>query len=234
MCTPGSADLIILGTILGSLFLFDLKNIETNPNLQYNYNYTALLKQLIPKFDELEEHKKNQKLQRAMIKYSVQTHIFLTDGLENHPHFSPVKKLVFINKQASGIAQIGVLDEQGIVSTWNLIEMQSHLVTDYDVNMNLGGKFKMTMIYTDNLMSYPNVIGLNEFDDLTQSIEMEFDPEESQVFYFTTSEGLFKVDKREQSDKPQKMDTIGLNSPTALSMSDKGFLLTAYSCGSIW
>lgn len=76
------------------------------------------------------------------------------------------------------------------------------MVTDYDVNMNLGGKFKMTMIYTDNLMSYPNVIGLNEFDDLTQSIEMEFDPEESQVFYFTTSEGLFKVDKREQSDKP--------------------------------
>ena len=31
---------------------------------------------------------------------------------------------------------------------------------------------------------------------------MEFDPEESQIFYFTTSVGLFKVDKREQSDKP--------------------------------
>jgi len=63
---------------------------------------------------------------------------------------------------------------------------------------------------------------------------MEFDPEESQIFYFTTSVGLFKVDKREQSDKPTQLDTIGLNSPTALSMSDKGFLLTAYSCGSIW
>ena len=126
------------------------------------------------------------------------------------------------------------MDECGIVSQWNLIEMQSHLVTDYDVNMNLGGKFKMTMVYTDNLMSYPNVIGINEFDDLTMSIEMEFDPEESQIFYFTTSEGLFKVDKREQSDTPTKLDTIGLNSPTALSMSDKGFLLTAYSCGSIW
>jgi len=30
------------------------------------------------------------------------------------------------------------------------------------------------------------------------------------------------------------MDTIGLNSPTAISMSDKGFLLAAFSCGSIW
>jgi hypothetical protein len=29
------------------------------------------------------------------------------------------------------------------------------------------------------------------------------------------------------------MDTVGLNSPTALSMSDKGYLLAAYSCGSI-
>lgn len=39
------------------------------------------------------------------------------------PHFSPIKKLNFISKSASGISQIGVLDELGIVSVWNIMEM---------------------------------------------------------------------------------------------------------------
>ncbi len=43
MCTPGSADALIVGTSLGSLFLFDLKNIEGNPNLALNYNFEAML-----------------------------------------------------------------------------------------------------------------------------------------------------------------------------------------------
>lgn len=149
------------------------------------------------------------------------------------PHFSPIKKLVFISRSTSGISQIGALDEQGVVSVWSIMEMQGHLVTDYDLNMSLGGKFKMVMNYTDNLFEYENVI--NSFDfDVIQSIEIEFDPEDTQIFFFTTTEGLFKVDKKEKSQKPVKMDTVGLNSPTALSMSDKGYLLTAYSCGSIW
>ena len=108
-----------------------------------------------------------------------------------------MRRLVFVKKQASGIATIGAMDEQGIISLWNLIEMQSHLISDYDVNMNLGGKFKMTMVYTDNLMLYPNVIDAYSFTEITQNIEIEFDPEESQIYYFTTSEGLFKMDKRD-------------------------------------
>ena len=114
---------------------------------------------------------------------------------------------------------------------WSIMEMSGHLVTDYDLNMSLGGKFKMVLNYSDNLFEYENVIN---FENVIQSIEIEFDPEDSQTFFFATTEGLFKVDKNEKSQKPVKMDTIGLNSPTALSMSDKGFLLTAYSCGSIW
>ena len=73
-----------------------------------------------------------------------------------------------------------------------------------------------------------------KFNDLTASIEIEFDPMDPQIFFFSTSEGLFKIDKKERNSNPVKMDTIGLNSPTALSMSDRGFLLAAYSCGSIW
>jgi len=108
--------------------------------------------------------------------------------------------------------------------------MQQHLVSDDDLHLSLGGKFKMVLNYTDNLMLYPNVMS---FDDLTQSIEIEFDPTEPQVYFFSTSEGLFKIDKRMSSSQPVKMDTLGMNSPTAMSMSDKGFLLAAYSCGSI-
>lgn len=91
----------------------------------------------------------------------------------------------------------------------------------------------MRLNFTDNLTQYPNVIDPFKMDDITQSIEVEFDPAESQVFFFSTSEGLFKVDKRQQDPLPTKLDTVGLNSPTALSMSDKGYLLAAFSCGSI-
>lgn len=109
--------------------------------------------------------------------------------------------------------------------------MKGHIITDYDLNMSLGGKFKMMLNYSDNLFDYENAI---DFENVIQSIEIEFDPEDPTIFFFATTMGLFKVDKKEKSQKPVKMDTIGLNSPTALSMSDKGFLLTAYSCGSIW
>jgi len=98
----------------------------------------------------------------------------------------------------------------------------------------MGGKFKMVLNYTDNLMLYPNVLDPFTMDDLIQSIEIEFDPTEPQVFFFSTSEGLFMIDKRKVEKTPLKLDTVGLNSPTAMSMSDKGYLLTAYSCGSIW
>jgi hypothetical protein len=131
-----------------------------------------------------------------MIKYSILNHAFLTDGLLDFPHFSPIKKLVFISKSTSGIAQIGVLDEQGVVSVWSIMELQGHLVTDYDLNMSLGGKFKMVLNYSDNLFEYENVMN---FENVIQSIEIEFDPEDSQIFFFASTEGLFKVDKKEKS-----------------------------------
>jgi len=78
----------------------------------------------------------------------------------------------------------------------------------------------MVLNYSDNLTQYPNVMDSFAVDDLLQGIEIEFDPTESMVFFFSTSEGLFRIDKRETNVTPVKMDTVGLNSPTALSMSD--------------
>ena len=39
-----------MGTILGSLYLYDLKNIESNPNIAQRYNYGALLEQMVAKY----------------------------------------------------------------------------------------------------------------------------------------------------------------------------------------
>lgn len=97
----------------------------------------------------------------------------------------------------------------------------------------MGAKFKMSLNYSDNLTDYKNVVDIFADDDLTQSIDIEFDPIELQICFFSTSNGLFKIDKRQANPRPQKMDTVGLNSPTAMSMSDKGLLLAAFSCGSI-
>jgi hypothetical protein len=168
------------------------------------------------------------------MKYSVMTHTFLSDGLQDFPHYAPIKKLSFIQKQSSGIAEVGVLDEQGVVSTWSVIEMADHTVTDYELNMNLGGKFKMAMNYSANLAAYPNVIDYSRIEALLASLDVEFDPSNPQIYYFSTSDGLFRMDKTGELDDPVRIDTMGLTSPTALSMSDQGYLLVAFSCGSIW
>jgi hypothetical protein len=38
------------------------------------------------------------------------------------------------------------------------MEMQGHAMTDYDLNMSLGGKLKMSLNYSDSLFDYENVI----------------------------------------------------------------------------
>ena len=36
----------------------------------------------------------------------------------------------------------------------------------------------MALNYSDNLLEYPNVFDFTKYDDITQSIELEFDPED--------------------------------------------------------
>lgn len=157
MCTPGNSDILIMSTIIGSMYLYDLKNIENNTN-HSKYNYQALLENLVPKFNELEEEKQKLKLNRAMIKYSVKSYTFQTDGLIDFPHTSAIKKLVFISRAASGIAQIGCLDVFGIVSVWSVLEVSNAIASEYDLNISLGGKFKMVMNYHDNLFGCNQVM----------------------------------------------------------------------------
>lgn len=171
------------------------------------------------------------------MKYQVKQPSYISDGLEEHPHYSPISKLVFINKADKGVSKIGALDQEGVVSVWSVIETQAEsLANEYDLNMNIGYKFKLQLNMKDSLTNYSNVMPEDDPYGMNfpkESVELEFDPEDGQLFYFSTSAGLFKMDKAE-SELPTKYDTLGLNSPTALSMCDRGFLLAAYSCGSIW
>lgn len=67
---------------------------------------------------------------------------------------------------------------------------------------------------------------------MAQALDLEFDPNDQNIFYFATSSGLYKVNRRE-NDTPMKLNTDGLGSPSALSMSDSQYLLVGFTCGSI-
>jgi hypothetical protein len=112
MCTSGSADSLIVATSLGSLILYDLKNIiDSNPTLNKMLNYKGLLEASIKDWDQFEMDKKQAYMNNATQKFSILNHSFICDGLNNYPHFSPIKKLSFISRSSSGISQIGCLDE---------------------------------------------------------------------------------------------------------------------------
>ena len=124
------------------------------------------------------------------------------------------------------------------LSTWSLIETQSagqgeSAYNEFDLNMSMGGRFKLLENYNENLLYMPEVMGHHgNLHDISQSLELEFDNTDPNTFYFSVVEGLFKFNRR-QSSIPTKLDTEGLGAPTALSMSDKGYLLVGFACGSI-
>ena len=97
-------------------------------------------------------------MQHLKMKYKFRGYTFQTDGLPDHPHNAPIKKLVFISKLASGMSQIGVLDIFGTVSVWSVIEVTNAILSEQDFNICLGGKFKMVMSYSDNLFNCAQVM----------------------------------------------------------------------------
>lgn len=131
------------------------------------------------------------------------------------------------------MSKIGAIDKHGIISVWNVVDHLDLPNSNFDLNVKSSSKFKMVPIFSDRLFEYPDCIDL--FDEKSlQYVEIEFDPVDPQLYFFSTSLGLFKIHRNDDvRTEPQKMDTIGLNSPTALSLCDKGYLLAAFSCGSI-
>jgi hypothetical protein len=155
--------------------------------------------------------------------------------LQNYFHFSPIRKVCFVSKIGSSGGQIGVIDELMTVSMWSVYEIQQHIaekIGDFDLNMTIGGRFKLLENYSENLMLSSNVFSVDEQLDIAQSMDIEFDPTDPNTFYFSHSEGLFKFN-RKISSEPNKLDTVGMGTPTCLSVSDRGYLLVGFTCGSI-
>ena len=97
----------------------------------------------------------------------------------------------------------------------------------------MGGRFKLLENFSESMMFMPEIFeNLDGMNDIGQGMELEFDPKDSNVFYFSTSGSLFKCNRKD-SMVPTKLMTDGLGAPTALSMSDEGYLLVGLSCGSI-
>lgn len=97
----------------------------------------------------------------------------------------------------------------------------------------MGGRFKLLENFSESMMFMPEIFeNLDGMNDIGQGMELEFDPKDSNIFYFSTSGSLFKCNRKD-SMVPVRLITDGLGAPTALSMSDEGYLLTGFSCGSI-
>ena len=247
MCTPGTTDGLIVGTQQGSFYLYDLTEVEeaqSQPSAvgvlsddTRGADYEFFTERLVPDYASLPPYKKTAFLEKARMKYPVKTPAFSSDGLAEHPHLSPIQKLVFISRAPGrSVAKIGALDQDGIISVWSVVEGEN-LTGEYDLNMSIGCKFKLSLNFTENLLDHPAVLAEDDplgLNFASETVEIEFDPVDPQLFFFSTSRGLFKIDKNETVATPQLLDTVGLNCPTALSICDRGFLLAAYSCGSIW
>ena len=128
-----------------------------------------------------------------------------------------------------------MLDELLTISTWSLIEISPHIaekMNEFDLNMSIGGRFKLLENYSENLMYMPELVGHHDINDISQSLELEFDTCDANIFYFSTPQGLFKFNRR-QTMEPAQLNTQGLGAPSSLSMSDSGYLLVGFTCGSI-
>lgn len=53
----------------------------------------------------------------------------------------------------------------GVVSVWSVLEVNALMPNEFDLNINLGGKFKMSLVYTDNLFECSSVINRDSIFD---------------------------------------------------------------------
>jgi hypothetical protein len=104
--------------------------------------------------------------------------------------------------------------------------------------MRIGGRFKLLENFSENLMYLPELSDHQSlltapFIGTSMSLELDFDVSDPSIFYFSTPKGLYKFNRKETLMEPTVLDTSGLGSPSALSLSDKGYLLVGFTCGSI-
>lgn len=209
MCTPGDDSLLIVGTLHGSLQLYDLKQFDYGNPRNDELDYEGVLR--IMGNGEVNPDSEDYLNQVKTVKnrYNILWPSFSSDGLASYCHFSPIKRLLFITKFGGLSAQIGVIDELLTLSTWTLMEIQSSSkgVNEFDLSMSIGSRYKLLENFSENLMMMKEIFSKqSSSQDISQSMELEFDNRDPNIFYFSTCDGLFKFD-RKQSKKPTRLDT---------------------------
>ena len=113
---------------------------------------------LAGEFKDIDNPHKQMKLVRA--KFKVLGSTFATDSMEGYKHFSPIRRLRFVSKVGQSHAQIGAMDELGVISQWSVLEIQAHLadkIGDYDLHLNMGGRFKLLENFSESMMFMPEI-----------------------------------------------------------------------------
>lgn len=124
MCTPSDDQLIIIGTSVGSICLYDLTDFQSSVKRDF-LDYQLLIAAENPALvEEGDRFKISQAVKEISNKYTVLAQTFQTDALPNYQHFSAIKKLKFVSKVGSSTALIGAMDELGVISLWSVMEIQ--------------------------------------------------------------------------------------------------------------
>ena len=105
MCTSGEDDVLICGTVLGSLMLYDLKDYESTSFISRFLNWEALTQ-----YVQSAEGSDAASESALRGKYTPKTVSFITDGMQDYPHMNPIEKLVLVSKVGAGSKQVGALD----------------------------------------------------------------------------------------------------------------------------
>ena len=99
ICTPADDQILIAGTNVGSLVLYDLTAFESSAIGGDFFDYDLLLfKKMQEGMGEDDDVNHEKALKQYKAKYKVLRHTFATDLMENYKHYSPICQLEFVNK----------------------------------------------------------------------------------------------------------------------------------------
>ena len=104
MCTPADDQILIVGTDVGSLALYDLTAFESAGLKNDFFDYEALLSAQYDPADDDGDTNIAKSLKKIRAKYKVLGHTFATDSMEGYKHFSPIIQLEYVNKAGSSYA----------------------------------------------------------------------------------------------------------------------------------
>jgi len=221
MCTPFE-NIVICGTKLGSILVFDLDENIRNEEIELGDEIHTDLEMVA-----LRHH------------YKILDPTFSTDGLPEVVHFFEITKLVSL--VTKGSHRVVAVDNIGKLSSWILIEFSEG---DWagslaDLTMKVGGRIKLALHSEIDLSEKLKIM----YDP--ETFEIGFDPNDHNSFIFSTSDGMHysklynQVDDNiDKSGGPiiRTLDTSSVGElirVTSISYSDQGFILTGFEDGSI-